>query len=322
MAMGVLAPAASSIHGITSSQVEASCSFLPPRKPRGCDWSASQPYFEARQPQIQARPCLNVEDVPEMQLVKVRCTKLFGRRVSKKVVWGVRKQTTPQGARVPEDDIFSDNEVDEDVSETRESTEEKACTYQNAGAWRQSGWRPFHEICETSPACVPAAEESGSLANAQQEAPRLVSSVTWPSLRSQCQSRDTSWAVCDASSMASSWVDMTAEQKLAEDGEEWTLVGGSAAAPEMSAVQIVSAPSGSWAAKLAGSAQAPTPRLPASRPAMRLKAKSARERRHPPKVLEEENGEDCVLDNLESRRMCPGNARGKTQRLRAGRRGG
>lgn len=296
---GVPPPAAQTLHGVTSQQVEARCfaspGFVVPAKIE----MAQAPCCKLRPPRVHARPTPNTLDLPDIGLAGTRAGKSRG--LSRK-----------QGRRsalelVPEDYELSGSEETGD-EEAEAPWECAACTFSNAGAM------PSCEMCAKPRSGPSIARRALRAASAEKGISSDADADAWPSL---LEATDKSWTLCEVSSVGSSWLDVGDTGQPAEDDDVTSssvsfLVLGEVPASEPAA--------GSWAA-LAAAGPRPRTSEPPAAPAPPL----WHERRKGCGAAVSEKSKDAAVDagelgELEERRLHPTTLRGIAQRRRRDRR--
>jgi len=300
--MGVESLAAASITGVTSSQVEAMCRFAPVSKPTFVKEPCA---FQAPQSRERAGPVLNACDMPVQFASKARTQKPGSAKV--RTVAGTRTKNIKAS-------LFEDDAAFDDITESCSDSDERGCVASSteAASGEEATWAcnactflnaavmPSCELCGAARGQAPAV-----VAERPQPPPKMDTKL-WPSISPG--SEDGSWAICDASSIASSWVDMAEDQSFAEDG--WTFT-------EESVVDKteVPAPTGnlSWAQRAASARSATAAPSQAPRPAIPGQPARVQPRR-PERIAEDEVMSEGELSQLEQRRLCPQGLHPSSQR--------
>jgi len=304
----VKSPFAAAISGVSSSQVEAMCRFAPASKPAFVKEPVA---FQVPRSRERAGPILNACDMPEAQHAsKARAVKSGAVKV--KTVASTRTRNIKATLFLEEDDAAFD-----DITESSSDSDEKegvagstdaasgeegawacsACTFLNAAVM------PSCEMCGAA-----RGQQAPVVVAERPQQPPTMDTQLWPSIQGPA-SEHGSWAMCDASSIASSWVDMAEDQSVAGDG--WTF-------SEASVVDKteVPAPTGalSWAQRAAAARSATAvPSRQAPRPAIPGQPARVQPRR-PARIAEDEVMSEGELAQLEQRRLCPQGLHPSSQR--------
>jgi len=292
---------AASLFVFTSAQAEAACRAKPPsvcvpqaqvavtREIRGNERIGRGPALNVR-PQANNKT-LNVLDLPE---VLMSATSQHTRLV-------------PKALRLPV--LSEDDEIEDDIYHTipHEASLEwtcHVCTFVNCGPIRQC------EMCNTENGVTQPLEECAANTSVP-----LKFNDDWPSL----DGASDAWEVCDAASIASSWLEIGDVGDDIEDveSEDGVVLLGNSSLPGHAPPKVLS-----WSARAAmlaskgDSSKTPGAHAILSSAWQRPIVKQQRERASKVET-EEEDVQDPALDILEERRLRSRASRGVAQRQRA-----